>query len=175
VTRENDRGPAVQPAGSIGVAAGNGGDLNQESPKSQARWLWLPPTLILVGCAVFGLTQLLPHGRHPTRGERLLARAAAVCQAHIPPGLSLNLGGSVPTTAGGIVAAARYFHKSAAPWDRLPDNHFVAHCSYSEVKVAATSEYKSCRDGLVSLYQPPMVFVDEDGRSSPDSVTTLPC
>jgi hypothetical protein len=74
-------------------------------------------------------------------------------------------------TAGSIVAAARFYHQPTAPWDELPEDHFVASCSYSDPKAVATSPETICPNGDgVLLYKPTKLFADEDGRTSPDYV-----
>lgn len=159
--------------GSAVATSGDSQDID-EVRSAGGRWLWIPPTLILLGIGVFALVQALPHGERLNRQERLAARANAVCATHKPEGLSLT--SAVAMTAGSVTATARFLHNSPAPWDKLPGAHFVAWCSYSDPKLAASSEYVPCRiGGLVSLYQPTRVLVDEHGRSSPDSVTPDDC
>src|SRR5205807_2272629 len=91
--------------------------------KSDGRWLWVPPTLILVGFAAFGLRQIAPKGgQHPNAEDRLDARTEAVCDAHTPAG---GISGVFsPITAGEAVQVARLSGQhDAAPWDTLPTDH----------------------------------------------------
>src|SRR5581483_8611140 len=116
-----------------------------DEASADARWLWIPPTLVIVGIGVFALVQVLPGQSHPKRQERLFARANAACQAHVPAGLSLTY--AVPMTAKTVTATARFLHNSPAPWDKLPESHFVAKCIYSDVKIVAASEHVPCASG----------------------------
>jgi hypothetical protein len=172
---DNASGPTTAPPEDV-VITGDGSEHVSEAPETaDGRWLWVPPTLIVLGIGVFALVQVLPGQSHPNRQERLLARANTVCEAHTPAGLSLSY--ATPMTAGAVAAAARFLYNSPTPWNKLPDDHFVAKCSYSDVQVAATSQYIPCAsgNGLVSVYQPTRILIDEDGRSSPDSVTPSDC
>src|SRR5436305_15128137 len=118
--------------------------MSKASSKSEGRWLWVPPTLILVGFAAFGIDQLAPKGgQHPNHQERLGERASALCDAHVPPGHELGM--SSPVTAGELVRAARWLGvHSAAPWDQVPADHFVVRCSYTSPNAGASAPTTLC-------------------------------
>jgi hypothetical protein len=140
--------------------------VSEASSKPEGRWLWVPPSLILVGVAVFGIAQAMPEDKHPNRQERTMDRAIVLCEAHVPAGHQMS--SASPLTARQAVAAARFLRKPTAPWDQVSGDHFIAQCSYTSSAAAATSPTTICNGDIYSLYQPTQVFLDEDGRTSRD-------
>jgi hypothetical protein len=137
-----------------------------KSSKDDGRWLWIPPTLIVVGVAAFAINQARPEEKHPNRQERLLQRADALCAAHQPPGTEPGLSG--PATAGDMVSTAKFLGRPADPWSDLPSDHFVARCSYPPT-ARDPEALKTCPDGeRYDLTPPIQLLVDEEGRTSID-------
>ena len=151
--------------------------MSKASTESRGRWQWVPPTLIVVGFAVFGLAQLMPGNKHPNRQDRLVDRASGICQAHVPAGF--ELGAASPTTAHEVVATAHLLRQPAAPWDEVAGDHFVARCSYTSPAAIGMSPTTICNGEIFNLSRPTQLLVDGDGRTSPDygfeSVPPGPC
>jgi len=151
----------------VGSSREQGQGVSGASLRSEGRWQWIPPTLILVAVAVVGIGQLVPDEGHPTAKERRGERAIAVCESHLPPGHEPGL--SSPLTAGELVRAAIILKSSAAPWDEVPADHFVARCSYTSRDALAVAPTTLCPNGdIVSLSRPTQILADEEGRTSPD-------
>lgn len=77
------------------------------------------------------------------------------------------------------------FKVDISPWNRYPNNHFIANCSFFSVPdltqlthLDATTPTTRCPNGdivvvLPQTKQQPNVYVDDQGHSSPDPLVDL--
>jgi hypothetical protein len=99
-------------------------------------------------------------------------RASAVCESFLSSaGEGASLGVSIPDTAGSITALLG--DEAVEPWKSLPEDHFVARCSYLLPSVEEPST-TICADGdAVSLEEPVQFLVDEGGQSTQDPTADI--
>ena len=91
-----------------------------------------------------------------------------VCAQFRPPGGDqLTFSGTQPMTVHGVEAEAKLAgRKAIGPWDSLPNDHFVAQCTYTGGDVGSFSTIGCPNGPPVAVPAATEYFVDEEGRSS---------
>lgn len=101
-------------------------------------------------------------------GEASGDRAMELCQDRGPVMGRMTLAYASSTTAGAVADVMRGFGRPAAPWDALPEDRYVARCSYIDAG-RGSSPTTVCPNGdTVEAGEPVQFLVDDHGTVAPD-------
>lgn len=107
-------------------------------------------------------------------GEAPGDRAMELCQERGPVIGRMTLAHASSTTAGEVADVMRGLGQPAAPWDRLPEDRFVARCSYIQTG-GGSPPTTFCPNGdTVETSEPVQFLVEEHGTMTADGTVPPP-
>jgi len=103
-----------------------------------------------------------------SQADKDVERAQAICDRYAPTvGPNAQSLVTFATTAGEIATIAHQLGRTAAPWDSLPADHFVARCTFADGTLSTATT--ACPNGdTKTAVASKAILVDEDGNHSDD-------